>query len=64
MDSFMVGHRDKIVGALSCFDRRFFKGHLPIKYSRGFQDLLSRRGTAGSRDATTFQLESCPWSQS
>ncbi len=29
---------------MTCFDRLIFKGHLPINHSRGFEDLLSKKG--------------------
>jgi hypothetical protein len=56
MDSFIVKHRDKIVGALSCFDRLIFKGHLPINHSRGCRDLLLRRGIL-FKDLKPFMIE-------
>ena len=39
MDRFIMHHRDKIVGTLSCFDRVIFKGHLPISHPTGMEKL-------------------------
>jgi len=41
MDRFIVHHRDRIRGMLSCFDRVIFKGHLPISYPRGLEIFFS-----------------------
>ncbi len=44
MDRFIMHHRDRIGGTLSCFDRVIFKGHLPICYPAGMESLFSRLG--------------------
>src|SRR5437867_7217912 len=41
MDRFMMSHRDRIVGTLSCFDRVIFKGHLPIGHPVGLERFFS-----------------------
>ena len=41
MDRFIVHHRDRIGGTLSCFDRVIFKGHLPISHPRGLENFFS-----------------------
>lgn len=41
MDRFIVHHRDRIRGMLSCFDRVIFKGHPPIGYPRGLEIFFS-----------------------
>jgi hypothetical protein len=41
MDRFIVHHRDRIVGTLSCFDRVIFKGHLPISHPTGLETFFS-----------------------
>ncbi len=41
MDRFIVHHRDRILGTLSCFDRIIFKGHLPISHSTGLESFFS-----------------------
>ncbi len=44
MQSFVQQHADKITGVLGCFDRLIFKGHLPISYAQGMENLLNRHG--------------------
>jgi hypothetical protein len=44
MDRFIMHHRDKIVGTLSCFDRVIFKGHLPISHPTGMENWMSWLG--------------------
>ena len=44
MDRFIMHHRDRIVGRLSCFDRVIFKGHLPISYAAGMESFFCRIG--------------------
>jgi hypothetical protein len=44
MDRFIMQHREKIVGTLSCFDRVIFKGHLPINYALGLERFLDGFG--------------------
>ncbi len=44
MDGFIVHHRDRILGTLSCFDRVLFKGHLPISHPTGLEHFLSWLG--------------------
>lgn len=44
MQSFLQQHADKIIGVLGCFDRLIFKGHLPISYAQGMENLLDRHG--------------------
>lgn len=44
MDRFIMHHRDRIVGTLSCFDRVIFKGHLPISYPAGMENFFARSG--------------------
>jgi hypothetical protein len=41
MDRFIMRHRDRIVGTLSCFDRVIFKGHLPVSHPTGMEKLFS-----------------------
>ncbi len=41
MDRFIMHHRHKIVGTLSCFDRVIFKGHLPISHPTGMENWMS-----------------------
>lgn len=45
MDRFIMHHRDRIVGTVSCFDRLIFKGHLPISYPAGMESFFSRIGS-------------------
>lgn len=44
MDQFIIKHRDKITGMISCFDRILFKGYLPISYPEGMEGFLNRQG--------------------
>ena len=44
MDRFIVHHRDRVVGTLSCFDRFLFKGHLPISHPHGLEVFFSWMG--------------------
>lgn len=44
MDKFIMQHRERIVGTLSCFDRVIFKGHLPISYPAGLERFLDWLG--------------------
>lgn len=44
MEQFIVKHRDKITGVLSCFDRIVFRGYLPISYPEGMESFLNRQG--------------------
>ena len=44
MDRFIMQHREKIVGTLSCFDRVIFKGHLPISFASGLERFLDGFG--------------------
>jgi hypothetical protein len=44
MDRFIVHHRDRILGTLSCFDRVLFKGHLPISHPTGLEHFFSWLG--------------------
>jgi hypothetical protein len=44
MDRFIMQHRERIVGTLSCFDRVIFKGHLPISHPTGLESFLGRLG--------------------
>jgi len=44
MDRFIMQHRDRIVGSISCFDRVIFKGHLPISYAAGLERFLDGFG--------------------
>lgn len=44
MQSFLQEHADKISGTLGCFDRLIFKGHLPVSYAQGMENLLARHG--------------------
>jgi hypothetical protein len=37
---FVVKHRGKIRGVLSCFDRVIFRGHLPLSYPKGMSGFL------------------------
>jgi hypothetical protein len=41
MDRFIMAHRERIVGVLSCFDRVIFKGHLPISHPAGLENFFS-----------------------
>lgn len=44
MDRFIMQHREKIAGTLSCFDRVIFKGHLPISYAAGLERFIDGFG--------------------
>lgn len=44
MDQFIVKHRDKITGMISCFDRILFKGYLPISSPESMEGFLNRHG--------------------
>ena len=44
MDRFIMHHRERIVGSLSCFDRVIFKGHLPISYPQGLETWMGSLG--------------------
>lgn len=44
MDRFMMQHRERVLGTLSCFDRVIFKGHLPISHPTGLESFFSRIG--------------------
>ena len=44
MDAFFSAHADKITGVLSLFDRILIKGHLPLGYPQGREQLLQRQG--------------------
>jgi len=44
MDAFLSVHADKITGVLSLFDRILIKGHLPLGYPQGMEQLLQREG--------------------
>lgn len=44
MDRFIIRHRDKITGTISCFDRMLFKGYLPISYPKSMEGFLNRQG--------------------
>jgi hypothetical protein len=42
MDRFIMQHRERIAGTLSCFDRVIFKGHLPISHAAGLESFFYR----------------------
>jgi len=44
LDQFIVKHRDKITGMISCFDRILFKGYLPISSPESMEGFLNRQG--------------------
>jgi hypothetical protein len=56
MDRFIMQHRDRIVGSLSCFDRVLFKGHLPISYPRGLEAWMCWSGLK-LKDFKDFALD-------
>jgi hypothetical protein len=44
VQSFVQQHAAKITGILGCFDRLIFKGHLPVSYAQGMENLFDRHG--------------------
>ena len=44
MQSFLTNHEDVVTGALSCFDRVVFKGHLSIGWPKAFEELITGQG--------------------
>jgi hypothetical protein len=44
VQSFIQQHAGKITGVLGCFDRLIFKGHLPLSYPQGMENLLDHHG--------------------
>ena len=44
MKRFIQKHSNKITGALSCFDRVMFKGHLPINWAESMEQFISGQG--------------------
>ena len=44
MEQFLEKHEEKIVGAISCFDRLNFKGYLPLSFPQAVEQFMLRRG--------------------
>ncbi|MGH7164422.1 MAG: hypothetical protein ACREIS_02725, partial [Nitrospiraceae bacterium] len=60
MDRFIMQHRDRIVGSLSCFDRVIFKGHLSISYPTGLEKFLGWMGLK-LKDFKELALNAAGW---
>jgi hypothetical protein len=56
MDLFLSAHGNKITGTISVFDRLIIKGHLPLGYPHGMEQLLQREGKL-FKDLKGFVLE-------
>jgi len=56
MDQFLSAHGDKITGTISVFDRLIIKGHLPLGYPQGMEQLLRREGKP-YKDLKNFVLQ-------
>jgi hypothetical protein len=44
VQQFITKHRATITGAISCFDRMLFKGHLPLGWPGAMEGFLARQG--------------------
>ena len=44
MEQFLAKHADRITGALACFDRVNFKGHLPLNWPGAMERLMADSG--------------------